>query len=92
MNFEFPDEGDFSIIKISGTVGVNERLLAKNSLAPCLRHSHGKVIVDLNDLRETGGVYIPGVLNNIKVAVSPHRPPIPSSTPYYSTSGNRSAA
>ena len=69
VNFEFADEEDFLIIKISGAVGINERLLTKNSLSPYLQHSHGKVIVDLYDLMETDGVYILGVLNTIKMEI-----------------------
>jgi anti-anti-sigma factor len=66
MNYEFVYEEDFLIIKLSGTVEVNERLLAKESLTPYLQQSHQKVIIDLKNLAENGGVYIIGVLNTIK--------------------------
>lgn len=66
MNYEFVYEEDFLIIKLSGSAEVNERLLAKESLTPCLQQSHPKVIIDLENLAENGGVYIVGVLNTIK--------------------------
>jgi len=66
MNYEFVYEEDFLIIKLSGSAEVNERLLAKESLTPCLQQSHQKVIIDLENLAENGGVYIVGVLNTIK--------------------------
>jgi len=66
MNFEFVDEDNFLIIKISGTGGVNERLLVKKYLTPYLQRSCQKAIVDLRGLDGAGGVYILGVLNTIK--------------------------
>jgi anti-anti-sigma factor len=66
MNYEFVYEEDFLIIKLSGSAEVNERLLAKESLTLCLQQSHQKVIIDLENLAENGGVYIVGVLNTIK--------------------------
>jgi len=65
-NFEFVDEDNFLIIKISGTGGVNERLLVKKYLTPYLQRSCQKAIVDLRGLDGAGGVYILGVLNTIK--------------------------
>ena len=66
MNYEFLYTEDFLIIKLSGTAGVNERLLVKKYLIPHLQQSYQKVIVDLEGLDEAGGVYILGVLNTIK--------------------------
>ena len=66
MNYEFLNEGDFLIIKLSGTAGVNERLSVKKHLALQLRTSPRKVIVDLAELHDAGGVYFLGVLNAIK--------------------------
>jgi anti-anti-sigma factor len=66
MNYEFVYEGSFLIIKLSGSVEVNERLLAKESLTSHLQKSHQKVIIDLKNLAGNGGVYIVGVLNTIK--------------------------
>ena len=66
MNYEFVHEEGFLIIRLSGTARVNERLLAKESLTPYLQQSHQKVIIDLKNLTENGGVYIVGVLNTIK--------------------------
>ncbi len=69
MKYEFVYEGDFLIIKLSGSAEVNERLLAKESLTPYLQQSHQKVIIDLENLAENGEVYIVGVLNTIKKEV-----------------------
>jgi len=66
MNYEFIDEENFLIIKLSGVAEANERLLTKDSLTPYLRQSHQKVIVDLEGLGEKEAVYILGVLNAIK--------------------------
>ena len=66
VNYEFIYQGDFLIIKLSGTAGVNERLSVKQYLAPHLQGSRQKVIVDLENLDEPGGVNIIGVLNTIK--------------------------
>ena len=66
MNYEFLYSEDFLIIKLSGTAGVNERLLVKKYLTPYLQRSCQKVIVDLEGLDEAAGVYIVGVLNTIK--------------------------
>jgi anti-anti-sigma regulatory factor len=66
MNYRFIYEEDFLIIKLSGSAEVNERLLAKESLAPYLQQSHQKVIIDLENLAGDGEVYIIGVLNTIK--------------------------
>ena len=66
MNYEFVYEEEFLIIKLSGSAEVNERLLTKESLTPYLQQSHQKVIIDLENLAENGGVYILGVLNTIK--------------------------
>lgn len=66
MNYEFLYSEGFLIIKLSGTPGVNERLLVKEYLSPHLRQSCQKVIVDLEGLDEAEGVYILGVLNTIK--------------------------
>jgi anti-anti-sigma regulatory factor len=66
MNLEFLDEGDFLIIKISGTAAPNERLLVKEYLTPHLRLLYPRVIVDLKGLGETEGAYVLGVLNTIK--------------------------
>jgi anti-anti-sigma factor len=66
MNYEFLYSEDFLIIKLSGTDGVNERLLVKEHLTSHLQRSSQKVIVDLEGLDQAGGVYILGVLNTIK--------------------------
>ncbi len=69
MNYEVEYEDDFLIIKLSGTVGSNERLLSKKSLLSSLQPSDRKVIVDLRDLRSSGAGYCVGVLNTIKKEV-----------------------
>jgi anti-anti-sigma factor len=66
MKYEFVYEEDFLIMKLSGSVEVNERLLAMESLTPVLQQPHQKVIIDLKNLAENEGVYIVGVLNTIK--------------------------
>jgi len=66
MNYEFLYSEDFLIIKLSGTAGVNERLLVKEHLTSHLQRLSQKVIVDLEGLDQAGGVYILGVLNAIK--------------------------
>jgi anti-anti-sigma factor len=66
MNYEFVQEESFLIIKLSGSVKVNERLLSKEFLAPYLQRSHPKVIIDLENLSGSEEVYIVGVLNTIK--------------------------
>jgi anti-anti-sigma factor len=66
VNYEFIYEGEFLIIKLSGTVEVNERLLTRESLSPYLQQSHQKVIVDLEGVGEKEALYILGVLNAIK--------------------------
>ena len=66
MNYEFVYEEDFLIIKLSGSAEVNERLLAKECLTPYLQQSQQKVIIDLENLAENGGVYVVGVLNTVK--------------------------
>jgi anti-anti-sigma regulatory factor len=66
MDYEFVSEEEFLIIKLSGFAEVNERLSVKQHLAPYLRGSNQKVIVDLEGLDEPEGVYIVGVLNTIK--------------------------
>jgi anti-anti-sigma factor len=67
MNYEFVYEEDFLIIKLSGSTGVNERLLVKEHVASHLQQPNQKVIVDLEGLNETEGVYLLGVLNTIKM-------------------------
>jgi anti-anti-sigma factor len=69
MNYEVDFQDDFLIIKLSGTVGSNERLLTKKPLLLSLEPSHRKVIVDLRDLKDEGAVYCVGVLNTIKKEV-----------------------
>jgi len=69
MNYEVEYQDDFLIIKLSGTVGSNERLLSKKSLLSYLQPSYRKVIVDLGDLMSEGAVYCVGVLNTIKKEV-----------------------
>jgi anti-anti-sigma factor len=66
MNYEFEHEKDFLIIKLSGSTSINERLLVKKHLTPYLQQPDQKIIVDLEGLNETEGVYILGVLNAIK--------------------------
>jgi anti-anti-sigma regulatory factor len=66
MNYEFLYGEDSLIIKLSGTAGVNERLLTKKYLFPHLRRSYHNVILDLANLNEPGEVYILGALNTIK--------------------------
>jgi anti-anti-sigma factor len=66
MNYKFVYEEEFLIIKLAGSVEVNERLLAKESLTPYLQEPNQKVIIDLENLVEKEGVYIIGVLNTIK--------------------------
>jgi anti-anti-sigma factor len=66
MNYEFVCEQGFLIIKLSGTAGVNERLLVKKRLAPYLEQSCKRIIVDLKGLDESEGVHVLGVLNTVK--------------------------
>jgi anti-anti-sigma factor len=66
MNCEFLYREDFLIIKLSGTVRVNERLMIKKRLTPHLQRSCQKIIVDLEGLNDMEGIYILGVLNTIK--------------------------
>jgi len=66
MNYKFLYSEDFLIIKLSGIAGVNERLSVKEYLTPHIRESFQKVIVDMEGLDESEGVYILGVLNTIK--------------------------
>ena len=66
MDYSFFTGEDSLIIKLSGTAGVNERLLAKKYLSPHLRQTYRNVIVDLADVNEPGEIYILGVLNTIK--------------------------
>lgn len=66
MNYEFVCEEGFLIIKLSGTAGLNERLLVKKRLIPYLERSCKKVIVDLKGVGESEGVHVLGVLNTIK--------------------------
>ena len=66
MNYEFLYRDDFLIIKLSGTARVNERLMARKRLTPHLQRSCPRVIVDLEGLDESEGVYVLGVLNTIK--------------------------
>jgi len=69
MNYEVEYQDDFLIIKLSGTVRSNERLLSKRSLLSSLQASYRKVIVDLGELRSGGAGYCVGVLNTIKKEV-----------------------
>jgi anti-anti-sigma factor len=69
VDYEFIYEGEFLIIKLSGTALLNERLLFKKSLIPHLQKSHKKVLIDLSDLNRKGGVYALGILNMIKKEV-----------------------
>ena len=69
MNYEVEYQDDFLIIKLSGTVRSNERLLSKRSLLSSLKASYRKVIVDLGELRSGGAGYCVGVLNTIKKEV-----------------------
>ena len=69
MNYEVEYLDDFLIIKLSGTVGSNERLLSKRSLLSSLQPSYRKIIVDLGELKSGGAGYCLGVLNTIKKEV-----------------------
>jgi anti-anti-sigma regulatory factor len=66
MKFKVNYQDNFLILKISGTVGLNERLLSKKSLLSSLQTSYQKVIVDLSDPKKGETVYCPGVLNSLK--------------------------
>jgi len=66
MNYEFKEEGNILVIKLSGTAEVNDRLLTKESITPYLQKSYPKVIVDLEEVGEKEVVSILGVLNVIK--------------------------
>jgi anti-anti-sigma regulatory factor len=68
MDYEFVDDGDFLIIKLSGSTEVNERLFVKEHLAPYLKPNQ-KILVDLEGLKETEGVYLFGILNTVKKEV-----------------------
>ena len=57
------------LIKLSGTASANERLLTRRSLMLHLQESYRRVIIDLSDLQEEGGVYVLGILNMIKKEV-----------------------
>jgi len=66
MKFETNYQDSFLVIKISGTVGWNERLLSQKSLFSSLQTSSRKVIVDLSDLKKGEIAYCLGVLNTLK--------------------------
>lgn len=66
MIYEVMHEEGFLIIKLCGTVGVNEPLLLKESLTPHLKESSQKVVVDLGDLQEIQQDSILSVLDMIK--------------------------
>jgi len=66
MDYEFVDEDDFLVIKLSGSPEVNERLSVRQHLTPFLQRSSQRVIIDLEGLAEPGRVYIVGILNTIR--------------------------
>jgi anti-anti-sigma factor len=69
MNYGFEYQEDFLVVKLSGPVGANERLMTKQFLLQSLRRSHKKIIVDLAGLRGGEAVYCVGVLNALKKEV-----------------------
>lgn len=69
MRYDLHREKDILIIRLRGSVRVNERLRIKQSLLPILSPTYRKVIVDLQDLTVGGVVYWVGVLNTIKKEV-----------------------
>ena len=66
MNFEINYQDSFLIIRLSGPVGSNERLLSKKPLLSPLQPSYRKIIVDLSDLKKGETVYCLGVLYSLK--------------------------
>jgi anti-anti-sigma regulatory factor len=68
MNYEFVHDEEFLIIKLSSFAEVNERLFVKEHLAPYLKPNQ-KILVDLEGLKETEGVYLFGILNTVKKEV-----------------------
>lgn len=67
MDYEFLYTDDFLIIRLSGTAGVNERLLARGYLAPHLRSSYQRIIVDLENINDMRNLYITaGIVNTIR--------------------------
>jgi len=67
MDYKFLDSDDFLIIRLSGTPRVNERLLAREHLAPYLRLPCQRVILDLENINEIKNLHIAaGLLNTIQ--------------------------
>lgn len=67
MEYEFKYSDDCLIIRLSGAAGPNERLLAREYMAPHLRLPYQRIIVDLENINESRNLYvILGVLNTIK--------------------------
>lgn len=69
MNYNLEYQKDFLIVKLSGAVEANERLLTKRFLFRLLRPSFRKIIVDLAGLGGGEAVYCVGVLNTLKKEV-----------------------
>ncbi len=66
MQSKFIKSGEFLIIKLFGNTSPNERLIFRQSIVSHLQTLHPKVIVDLSDWRENGGVYLVGLLNTVR--------------------------
>lgn len=69
MNYALEYQKDFLIVKLSGSIEANERLLTKRFLFRSLRLSFRKIIVDLEGLGGGETVYCVGVLNTFKKEV-----------------------
>lgn len=67
MDYEFLYSDDVLIIRLSGTPRVNERLLAREHLAPYLRLPYQRVILDLENINEMKNLHVAaGLLSTIQ--------------------------
>jgi anti-anti-sigma factor len=67
MNYEFQRSDEFLIVKLSGTPVVNDRLSARQYLAPYLQPTCSRIIIDLGEMKDVKAFYIVvGILNTMK--------------------------
>ena len=69
MRYDFEYRDHFLIVKLSGPVGANERLMTQQFLLQSLKQPYKKIIVDLAGLGGGGAMYCVGVLNTLKKEV-----------------------
>ncbi len=69
MQYEFTDEDNVLVIKVSGRVLANERLLTKRELTSRLQKPNPNVIVDLSGVKGQGGPSFLGILNFLRMEV-----------------------